>query len=220
MPEKQFTINAAEIELSATLNTPENPTHALLLAHGAGADHRHAHMTALAEAFQAQNIATLRFNFPFKQAGRNRVDSKLVSTTCIIDAATYLQKLLPLPLLIGGHSFGGRMATHAVAEQKLQCSAMILCSFPLHSAGKPSTDRAAHLSEVTTPMLFLNGTRDTMADQSLLNQEVDKLNSTHKVHWLDTGDHSYKILKRTRTLSIDIYTEAAQTAREFLTALN
>lgn len=219
MQETQCTIQAAGFNLSATLNTPVNPTHALLLAHGAGADHRHAHMTSLAQAFQSHEIATLRFNFPFKQEGRNRVDSKSISMDCVIDAAACLEKQLALPLLIGGHSFGGRMATHAVAEQGLQCKAMILCSYPLHGAGKPSTERAAHLIDITAPMLFLNGTRDKLADRTLMTGEIKKLKSIHKIHWLDTGDHSFKILKRTRTSSIDIYTEAAQKAREFIDTL-
>lgn len=216
MTEKQLTIQAVDYSLSATLNTPANPTHALLLAHGAGADHRHAHMASLTEAFQAQQIATLRFNFPFKQEGRNRVDSKAVSTACIIDAAAYMEKQFQLPLLIGGHSFGGRMATHAVAEHGLSCTAMILCSFPLHGVGKPATDRAAHLKDVTAPMLFLSGTRDKMAEQTLLTKEIRKLKSSHRIQWLDTGDHSFKILKRSRKSKVDIYTEAAQSAREFI----
>jgi len=219
VPETPLVFKAAGINLSATLNMPENPTHMLLLAHGAGADHRHAHMASLAEAFQAQEIATLRFNFPFRQEGRNRVDSKAISTECIIRAAAFLEKQMALPLFIGGHSFGGRMATHAVAEEGLQCSGMVLCSYPLHGVGKPSTDRAAHLKLVTVPMLFLSGTRDKLADRKLLTGEIEKLPSIHKVHWLDTGDHSFKILKRTRTCGIDIYTEAGQVARGFVSSL-
>lgn len=219
MTESHFTLNTSLGELSATLNEPGKATHALLLAHGAGADHRHAHMSALAEAFASQKIATMRFNFPFKQKGLNRVDSTPVAIGSITEAAAVLEKKVPLPLLIGGHSFGGRMATHAIAENKLTCSAMILCSFPLHGAGKPSTDRAAHLKDITEPMIFLSGTRDALADRLLLQQETDKLTARQKIHWLDTADHSYKILKRTRTPAIDVYTEAATAARAFIDAL-
>ncbi|OED40953.1 hypothetical protein AB833_10680 [Chromatiales bacterium (ex Bugula neritina AB1)] len=219
MAEKQFVLNTSTGELSATLNASSNATHTLLLAHGAGADHRHAHMASLACAFEENNIATLRFNFPFKQAGRNRVDSKSVATACVIEAADYLKKNLALPVLIGGHSFGGRMATHAVAEYALKCKAMILCSFPLHPAGKPATDRADHLKDVSTPMLFLSGTRDKLGSQPLLDEQVRKLGSPHQIHWLDTGDHSFKILKRSRHSEIDIYTEAAEIARQFIDAL-
>lgn len=211
-----FSLNTSVGELSATLNHPADASHILLLAHGAGADHTHAHMSSLAEAFAAQKIATLRFNFPFKQEGRNRVDSKSISISAIADAAAEIQNIVQLPLLAGGHSFGGRMATHAVAENQLTCKAIILCSFPLHGAGKPSTQRAAHLKDISVPMLFLSGTRDALADRSLLEQEIDKLSGGQSIHWLDTADHSFKILKRTRKSGIDVYSEAAVAAREFI----
>lgn len=216
MQEEPFTLATSHGKLNATLLRPANPTHALLLAHGAGADHRHSHMASLAGAFQSVGIATFRFNFPFKQAGKSRVDSKPVAIDCIIEAAATLKEIVALPLLVGGHSFGGRMATHAVAERGLTCDAMLLCSFPLHAAGKPSIDRAAHLKNIEPPMLFLNGSRDKLSDQTLLNQEVEKLDSRHQIHWLDTGDHAYKILKRTRKSTVDIYIEAAQAPRDFI----
>jgi len=220
LPVQEFSLETSEGLLDATLNQSKDATHALLLAHGAGADHRHAHMTALAEAFAAERFITLRFNFPFKQNGRNRVDSKEVSIACISSAADWLQKNQPLPVLLGGHSFGGRMATHAIAEQKVICEALVLCSFPLHPAGKPSIDRAAHLTEISPPMIFLSGTRDTLASKELLDKEVVKLGKPNCIHWLETGDHSFKILKRTRQNPIDIYTEAATAARQFIDGLD
>jgi len=216
VPIREFSLETSAGPLSATINHTEASTHTLLLAHGAGADHRHAHMTSLAEAFEAQRLTTLRFNFPFKEQGRNRVDSKAVSVDCIESAATWLQSNHRLPLLSGGHSFGGRMVTHAVIEKKLNCEALLLCSFPLHPADKPSTDRAAHLKDISTPMIFLSGSRDKLATKKLLNSEVDKLAPPSCVHWLDTGDHSFKILKRSRKNTIDIYSEAAAAARNFI----
>ena len=216
MHQQEQTIDTSHGKLSATLIKPEGATHLLLLAHGAGADHKHAHMQSLAEAFASQSIATFRFNFPFKEAGRNRVDSKDISTACIAEVAQQLKADYSYPLLIGGHSFGGRMATHAIAEGVVSYEAMILCSFPLHPAGKPSVTRAQHLPEISTPMLFLSGTRDKLAEPELMSSEIEKLGAPHKLHWLDTGDHSYKILKRSRLVEVDIYTEAAQTARAFI----
>ncbi len=216
MPSQEFSLDTSAGTLSATLNESDAGTHVLLLAHGAGADHQHAHMTSLAEAFEQQGINTLRFNFPFKQRGGNRVDSKQVSVDCVIEAAAWLQNNYSQPLLVGGHSFGGRMATHAVAEENLACTALVLCSFPLHPAGKPSTDRAIHMRDISQPMIFLSGTRDTMAEQNLLTGEVSMLNPKSKLHWLETGDHSFKILKRTRTNTTDIYVEAATAARAFI----
>ena len=219
LPTQEFLLDTGAGGLSATLNYAKAASHALLLAHGAGADHQHTHMSSLADAFEKQGFTTLRFNFPFKQQGRNRVDSKALSIDCIIEAATWLQNNHSLPLLVGGHSYGGRMATHAVFEQSLDCEALVMCSFPLHPAGKPSTDRSVHLKDITQPMIFLSGTRDALAEQNLLTGVANTLNPKNKLHWLETGDHSFKILKRTRTNPINIYEEAATATREFIDAL-
>jgi len=208
-------IKTDHAEVSATLNSPDKPHAALLLAHGAGADHLHTHMQSLADAFAVQGIAILRFNFPFKEAGRARVDSKAVSIDCILAATALLQSRFDLPLFVGGHSFGGRMATHAVAEQLVECAGMVLCSYPLHPSGKPAVDRAAHFASIKPPVLFLSGTRDALADSELLESQMANL-AAPTLHWLDTADHSYKILKRTRKNKADVYTEAANIADEFI----
>lgn len=206
-------------ELSATLDSSDAPVCTLLLAHGAGADHQHAHMQSLAQSFCDAGMTTLRFNFPFKQAGKNRVDSKAVSTSVIVSAAKVLKEKYDLPLFVGGHSFGGRMATHAVAEGLLDCQGMILCSFPLHPAGKPGSDRAAHLPEINVPMLFLSGTRDALAEPDLLAGVVDRLSGNHQLHWLDTADHSFKILKRTRQSELTVYEEVSAVGNAFVRRL-
>jgi len=206
-------------ELSASLMLPDNAHCALLLAHGAGADHKHAHMENLASAFASAGIATLRFNFPFKEQGRNRVDSKSVSINCLVSALQVLKAQTKLPVFAGGHSFGGRMATHAVAEKAIECAGLILCSFPLHPAGKPATERAAHFPVIEQPVLFLSGTRDALADSSLLSEQLKELPGHTELHWLDTADHSFKVLKRTRKLETDVYTEAAEVAASFTTAI-
>lgn len=217
MPSLEF--NAPAGRLSATLDHPDDAMAILLLAHGAGADHRHAHMQALAESFNQNCIATFRFNFPFKESGRNRVDSQAVSIASIVAAADKIRQLVQLPLFAGGHSFGGRMVTHALDQAKLECAGLILCSFPLHPAGKPGVERAAHLSGIEQPMLFLSGTRDSLAERQLLQSEVDKLPARNQLHWLDTADHSYKILKRSRASDQNVYAEAAEAARRFVADL-
>ena len=215
----ELSISTDHGTLSATLNVPDNAHCALLLAHGAGADHKHAHMESLASAFALAGIATLRFNFPFKEQGRTRVDSKSVSIDCIVSAVETLQSKTQLPMFAGGHSFGGRMVTHAVADKKIECYGMILCSFPLHPAGKPGTDRAAHFNNLNQPVLFLSGTCDALADSALLSEQVNKLLSADsKLHWLDTADHGFKVLKRTRKNEMDVYQEAAGVAAAFTTA--
>jgi len=205
--------------LSASFMLPNNAHCALLFAHGAGADHKHTHMENLAGSFASVGIATLRFNFPFKEHGRNRVDSKSVSTDCLVSALQVLRAQTELPVFVGGHSFGGRMATHAVAEKAIECAGLILCSFPLHPAGKPATDRAAHFSDIDQPVLFLSGTRDALADSTLLTQQLKKLPGNAKLHLLDTADHSFKVLKRTRKKETDVYSEAAEVAASFTAAI-
>ena len=194
---------------------PGDAVAACVLAHGAGAGMQHKNMQAIADAFERAGIATLRFNFPFIEAGRNRVDAKDVSTASIAAAYRALEQRCDLPLWLAGHSFGGRMATHAVLDEELPARGLILCSFPLHTAGKPGVQRAAHLGQIDLPMLFLNGTRDKLADAALLEGTVRGLNHGH-LHWLDTADHGYKILKRTRKSTEDVFDEMARGARRFI----
>lgn len=198
---------------------PEEAVAALVLAHGAGAGMTHRNMQALADAFSRQGIASLRFNFPFIEAGSRRVDSKAVSTAAIAGAFEAARKRTSLstslPLWLGGHSFGGRMASHAVLDEGLEPRGLVFCSFPLHPPGQPGTSRAVHLSGLRLPMLFLSGTRDPLADGALLESLVAGLPSA-ELHWLDTADHGYKVLKRSRTTGEDVFDEMARVARGFI----
>jgi uncharacterized protein len=194
---------------------PKTAAAALVLAHGAGAGMAHRNMQALAAAFGRKGIATLRFDFPFIEAGRSRVDSKAVATAAIADACSETSRRTSLPLWLGGHSFGGRMASHAVLDEGLEPRGVIFCSFPLHAAGKPGTDRAAHLAAIGLPMLFLSGTRDALAEKSLLEPLVSRL-PTAELHWLDTADHGYRVLKRSRGTDEDVFDEMARIARGFI----
>lgn len=186
----------------------------LVFGHGAGADMRHPNMEAIAQAFAAVGISTLRFNFPFKEAKKSRVDAKPVAIATIEAALDFAQRRFVGPLFLGGHSFGGRMATHAVVERQLDVAGLILGSFPLHPAGRLSVDRAAHLDAVRQPLLFLSGTRDALADAGLLKEVVERVGGT--LAWLDDGDHGYKTRKRTRTRTDDIFTEMAGHAHHFV----
>ncbi|MEM9622806.1 MAG: alpha/beta fold hydrolase [Pseudomonadota bacterium] len=215
--EKQFVLQTAAGALDATWTLPAGPTIAqYLLAHGAGAHHRHHNMQQIAQAFARRGILSLRFNFPFMQNGKRRVDSQAVAVAVIVEAAAAMLEQHPaLPLVVGGHSFGGRMASHAVAAGEVNCQAMVFCSFPLHPARKPSVDRAAHLPDIRQPMLFLSGTRDDLAAAELLEQVVAGLPAA-TLHRLDTANHSYAVLKRTRQLPVDVFTEMAEEAYGFL----
>ena len=194
---------------------PNDATAALVFAHGAGAGMKHRNMQAIADAFARRRIATLRFDFPFIEAGRRRVDSRAVSTAAIADACAEAARRTSLPFWLGGHSFGGRMASHAVIAEGLAPRGLILCSFPLHPLDKPGTGRALHLSGLGLPMLFLSGTRDTLADKALLESLVSGL-AAATLHWVDTADHGYRVLKRSRQTDEDVFDEMARIAREFI----
>ncbi len=205
---------------------PDDALALLVLAHGAGAGMAHQHMTSLAEALAAIQIATLRFNFPGREpgneSGQGRPDRLPVCVATIDLAVKHAELLRPdLPLFAGGHSFGGRMTSHyarATCHTSGQpLKGLIYYSFPLHPVKKPSVERATHLPDVRLPMLFLSGTRDGLATMDLLEQTVSSLKCA-KLHWLDTADHSYKVLKRTRTSSENIYHEVARVSRAFIDA--
>jgi predicted alpha/beta-hydrolase family hydrolase len=196
---------------------PNDAAAALVLAHGAGAGMRHRSMQAIADAFERRGIATLRFDFPYMAAGRSRVDSPDVATQAIAEAYAAAAERTKLPIWLGGHSFGGRMASHAVVDRNVPAAGLIFCSFPLHVPGKPDTKRARHLLEIRQPMLFLSGTRDELADPTLLAPLVRSLPSA-KLHWLETADHGYRVLKRSRTRADSVFDEMAEAARAFIDA--
>jgi predicted alpha/beta-hydrolase family hydrolase len=215
--ELKFIATPEDDEVSAILMRPENATHLLVLAHGAGADMRHVTMQTIAERLAEAGIATFRYNFPFMEK-RKPVGSPVTAIATVVSAVTKASEICPdLPLLAGGHSYGGRMTSHAAAEGKIaDVKGLVFFSFPLHAPNKPSDKRAGHLPQINIPMLFLSGTRDALADLTLLKPIVDKLEDRAKLHLLDTADHSYKILKRTRESKEDVFVEMARVVREWL----
>lgn len=216
--ELTITVNVPEKkEVSAIFMRPEAATHLLVLAHGAGANMRSNAMQSIAEALADQNIATLRYNFPYMEEGRPRTDSPDVAVATIQAAVEQASELAPeLPLFAGGHSFGGRMTSTAASRDAIdQVKGIVLFSFPLHMPDKPGTIRAEHLALVKQPMLFLTGTRDKLADLDLLQPVIEGLaNAT--LHLIDTGDHSYKVLKRTRESKEDVFVEMARIVKDWV----
>lgn len=215
-----FVVNEEKGEVDALLIKQKKPVAILVLAHGAGANLRHAHMGNIAESLAAVGIATLRFNFPYMQLGKPRTDN---IPTCIETFSNAIRlarnKVRNLPLYIGGHSFGGRMSSHYMAEiADDRVAGLVYFSFPLHNAKKLEIKRADHLPTINKPMLFLSGTRDALADLALLKPIVQTLDNG-KLHELDTADHSFKILKRTRQAAEDVYTEAARVTADWMTQI-
>ena len=202
--------------VSALFLRPDNATHLLVLGHGASSNMRTPMMQSIAEALGRQNIATFRYNFPYSENGRGR-DSNPVCVETIRSAVKAAHDAAPdLPLLAGGHSFSGRMTTTAASESPLEnVRGLVLFAFPLHPAGATDTKRADHLAKVTIPMLFLSGTRDALGELDLLQPTIKKLGKRARLHLLDTADHSFKVLKRSRTTAEDVYDELARVVSEW-----
>jgi predicted alpha/beta-hydrolase family hydrolase len=217
--ELKFLATSSKGEVSALLMRPEDATHLLVLGHGASSNMRTPMLTTIAEHLATQKIATFRYNFPYSENKRGR-DPNPVCVATIRSAVRAARKVAPdLPLLAGGHSFSGRMTTTAASEEPLEnVVGLVLFAFPLHPPGAPDTKRADHLSNVTIPMLFLSGTRDQFSE-GLLEPTVKKLGKLATMHLLETADHSFKVLKRTRTSSEDVFDEIARATAEWAHAL-
>ncbi|HUR97210.1 MAG TPA: alpha/beta family hydrolase [Pyrinomonadaceae bacterium] len=209
--ELKFAATPEKGEVSALLIRPENSTHLLVLGHGASSNMRTPMLQTIAEHLADHKIATFRYNFPYSENKRGR-DPNPVCVATIRSAVVAAKEAVPdLPLLAGGHSFSGRMTTTAASEAPLPgVTGLVLFSFPLHPAGEPATKRADHLTGVTVPMLFLSGTRDALAELGLLEPTVKKLGASSTLHLLETADHSFKILKRTRQSTEDVFDEISR----------
>ena len=218
--ELRFLATPEKGEVSALLVLPEAATHLLVLGHGASTNMRHATLQAIADRLTQVGIATFRYNFPYSENGKGR-DSQGVCTATVRSAVAAASEAAPgLPLLAGGHSFGGRMTSTAASESPLEgVRGLVFFSFPLHLAAKPETKRADHLTSVTVPMLFLSGSRDELAELSLLRPVCERLGERATLHVLDTADHSYKILKKTRTSDEDVFVEMARVMRDWAAKL-
>jgi predicted alpha/beta-hydrolase family hydrolase len=170
------------------------------MAHGAGAGMAHPFMTAVADGLHARGVATLRYQFPYMENGSKRPDRPAVAHAAVRSAVAAATRLTPgVPLFAGGKSFGARMTSQAQAESPLpDVRGLAFLGFPLHPAGKPSEDRAAHLAEVRIPMLFLQGDHDALADLPILSRVLDRLSDV-TLHVIEHADHSFHVTKRSGT---------------------
>jgi predicted alpha/beta-hydrolase family hydrolase len=214
LQELKFVATPEAGEVSAILMRPANASRLLVLGHGASTNMRHATLQSIAERMAAVGIATFRYNFPYMEYGRGR-DSQAVCTATVRSAVAAAHAAAPdLPLLAGGHSFGGRMTSTAAAEAPLEhVRGLVFFSFPLHMPKAPDTKRAAHLDAVKIPMLFLSGTRDELAYLDLLKPVCEKLGERATLHLLDTADHGFRTLKRSRKSEENVFDEMARVVR-------
>jgi predicted alpha/beta-hydrolase family hydrolase len=196
---QKLTIDAGKsATVSALLIRPAKARACYVFAHGAGAGMTHAFMTEAAEGLAARGIATLRYQFPYMEKGGKRPDPPAVAQAAVRSAvAAAAQHCEGLPLIAGGKSFGGRMTSQAQAKTPLPgVAGLAFFGFPLHAAGKPSSERGDHLFDVRVPMLFLQGTADKLAEPDLLRPIVKKLGARATLHPVDGADHSFHVPKR------------------------
>ena len=184
-------------KVSARYIVPDKPICILTLAHGAGAGMDHLFMETLANALAKVGIATLRFNFPFAEHKKGRPDSPAIAHLTIEAAIKKASVLNPkLPLFVSGKSFGGRMSSQFLAAHPdPSVKGIIFYGFPLHPAGKPSTERADHLKALKIPMLFLQGAKDTLATWALIKKVCESLRKATLVKF-EGADHSFKAGKK------------------------
>ena len=216
----QFAVEGAG-EVSALLMLPAESRVMLVLAHGAGAGMAHPFLAALAAELAAVGVATLRYQFPYMEQRRRVPDSPTVLTATVRAAVRTAAVAAPrLPLIAGGKSMGGRMTSQAAAQQPLEgVCGLVFFGFPLHPPNKPGTRRAEHLKKVTVPMLFLQGTRDTLADLTLLKPICKDLGSLATLHIIETADHSFHVLKKSGRTDAQALQELAQTAASWATKI-
>jgi len=195
--------------VSGLLDAPPRASACYVLAHGAGAGMNHPTMAAVAAELAGRNIATLRYQFPYMEAGSKRPDPPALCHATVRAAVAEAGRLLPkLPLIAGGRSFGGRMTSQAQAKSPLPgVRGLAFLGFPLHPAGRPSDERAAHLSDVKIPMLFLQGTRDALAELALLRPLIDRLGKRATLTLFEGADHSFHVPAKTGRKDADVRAE-------------
>jgi len=200
-------------EVSAILMRPADARWLLVLAHGAGAGMTHPFLEKLARELASMGVATFRYQFPYMEQRRRVPDAPSVATSTVASAVRAAAKAAAgLPLVAGGKSFGGRMSSQAASLGLLDgVKGLVFFGFPLHPPNKPSTKRAEHLARVRIPMLFFQGTRDTLADLNLLRPICADLGPRATLHIIETADHSFHVLKSAGKTDSNVMRELALT---------
>ena len=213
----KFNASKSSGDVSGLLLMPKDPKALLLFAHGAGAPMDHPFMNKAAEYLAAEDIGTLRYNFPYTEKKSKRIDPAPILMTTIRSAVqTAKQHTGDILLFAGGKSMGGRMTSQAAAAEPLEgINGLVFFGFPLHAPGKESTERAEHLFKVNIPMLFLQGTRDKLANLDLLTPIVSELGKKAQIFIVEGADHSFHMLKSSGRNDDDVLKEMAKKVGEW-----
>lgn len=197
--------------MSALFLRPPDPQYLYVFGHGAGAGMQHRFMAAASAQLAERGIASLRYQFPYMEAGKGRPDSRSTLLATVRAAVGTAAETAPdLPLLAGGKSMGGRMTSLAAADAPLPgVRGLVFFGFPLHPADHPSTERADHLDKVRLPMLFLQGERDKLADLLLLRPVCARLGDLAQLHVVPDADHSFHVPKRSGRTDDEVLAELA-----------
>lgn len=197
--------------VSGNLTLPDNARALLVFAHGAGAGMRHAFMETMSGLLAERGVGTLRYQFPYMEAGRGQPDRPPVLEATVVAAVKEAGRRAPgLPLFAGGKSMGGRMSSGAAAREPLPgVRGLVFFGFPLHPPKNKGTARADHLSQVTVPMLFIQGTRDSLADLALMREVIARLGARASFHIVEGGDHSFHVPKRSGKTDAQVLAEIA-----------
>jgi predicted alpha/beta-hydrolase family hydrolase len=204
--------------VSGLLQRPPQASACYVMAHGAGAGMTHPFMAAIANGLAERGIATLRYQFPYMEQGSRRLDPPKVAQAAVRTAVAAASRLLPeLALFAGGKSFGGRMTSQAQAASPLPgVRGLVFLAFPLHPAGRPSDERGAHLLAVQIPMLFIQGTRDQLAELQLLRTRVGQLGARATLRLFEDADHAFHVPARTGRKDPEIMAEIAETLANWI----
>ena len=218
---EECTIAVGEDAVSGLLLRPPDARGLLVLAHGAGAGMRHPFLDQLSRALAAHGVATLRYQFPYMEKRQARPDAPALAGATVRAACERARAEAPgLTLVAGGKSFGGRMTSTAQAEAPIPgVRGLVFVGFPLHPPKRPATPRAEHLARVHLPMLFLQGTRDDLADLELMRGVTGRLAPLATLHVVEGADHSFAVLKRSGRTGAEVMAELAATTAAWIERL-
>jgi hypothetical protein len=217
----RFVATPEKGEVSALLLRPESPRSLLVLGHAASTGMTHPSMASLAQAVAARDAAVFRYQFPYMERGGGGMDAEAVRLATVRAAVATAAAALPgVPLFAGGRSMGGRMASMAQSESPLSgVRGLVFFAYPLHPAGRPGLDRAAHLAGVNVPLLFIQGDRDDLAELSLLRQAMGPLGERATLRLLAGADHSFHVRKSSERSDGEVLEEAAAAAAAWMIAV-